>query len=327
MWRKITLLLSLATFSLASTLIQPVSGEEYPTRPIELLCSYSPGSSVDIAARIVAEVAPKYLRQPMVVVSKLGAGGSIAAADVVSSKPDGYKLTQQSQAYFATTTKTQKLLFDPTLLTPIANIYQLKVGLLVKGDSPWKSLADLLDFAKKNPGKLRWTHTGRGVPPHLAGMSIFRKAGVITIDVPYKGTPEAIAAILGGHADAYSGPYGAVKEQHRAGLVKYLVFYATKRYSEPSEVPCALELGFSDAAKLRVLFGVYAHKNTPEKVKKTLIDAFKKIYEDPQFKKEMEKLGDELIYGDPEFLMKAIEESEEAGVPILKELGLYKEQK
>ena len=90
----------------------------------------------------------------MVVVPKPGAGGSVAAADVISAKPDGYKMMMTTNFFFAMTTKTQKVPFNPYDLVPVANFIEYRNGLIVKGDSQWKSLKDVLDYAKKNPGSL-----------------------------------------------------------------------------------------------------------------------------------------------------------------------------
>jgi tripartite-type tricarboxylate transporter receptor subunit TctC len=322
MWGKVSVSI-LAMILAANFFIQVAVGKEYPTKPIEIVCPYTPGSSVDILARLIADLAPKYLNQPMIVTTKPGAGGSIAAADVISSKPDGYKVVILSNAFFAITIKTQKVPFEQDDLVPLANFIEYKNGMAVKGDSPWKTLNDLLDYAKKNPGKLRWAHSGRGITTHLGGLLIFRKAGVETIDLPFKGSPEQIAAVLGGHVDAYCGPYGTAKDHAKAGKVRFLVMLSEKRYNDPGDVPCALELGFPEAANLKTYFGLYTHKNTPENIRKTLIDAFKKIYEEPEFKKGIEKLGEEPIFGGPEFLLEVIKKIEEVGVPVIKELGLY----
>ena len=155
---------------------------------------------------------------------------------------------------------------------------------------PWKTLGDLLDYARKNPGKLRWAHPGRGVSIHISWLLIFRKAGVETVDVPYKGSPEVLTALLGGHVDVGTAPYGTVKDHAKTGKVRYLTVYSDHRYSDPSDVPCAVELGFPEAA-IPTFVGLYAHKNTPEDIKKTLIDAFKKTYDDPEFRKGMKILG------------------------------------
>jgi tripartite-type tricarboxylate transporter receptor subunit TctC len=319
---KKLLILTLVMMLDGSILIQTVKGKEFPTKQIEIICPYTPGSSMDLVSRLVADIAPKYLGQPVVVVNKPGAAGSIAAADVISSKPDGYKLITMTSFFFAATVKTQKVPFDPDDLVPIANFVEYKFGMLVKGDSPWKTLGDLLDYGRKNPGKLRWTHPGRGISIHMSGVLIFRKAGVETVEVPYKGSPEMLAALLGGHVDAATITYGAVKDHVKTRKVRYLTVYSDRRYSDPSDVPCVVELGFPEAA-IPTFVGLYAHKSTPEDIKKTLTDALKKTYEDPEFKKGIEKFGEEPRFGGPEFIKEAIKKGGEVAVPILKELGLY----
>jgi len=139
------------------------------------------------------------LRQPLVVVYKTGAYGNIAAADIVRSPADGYKLIMLSQNYFALSINTQKPPFDANDIVPIANFVEYKVGMIVRGDSPWKTFGDLLEYARKNPGKLRLSFVSRGAGPHLNAMLVFRKAGVKVIEIPYKGTSEEIAALIGGH--------------------------------------------------------------------------------------------------------------------------------
>jgi tripartite-type tricarboxylate transporter receptor subunit TctC len=201
---------------------------------------------------------------------------------------------------------------------------EYKLGMIVKGDSPWETFGDMLDYAKKNPGKLRWNHPGRGTSLHMDALLIFRKAGVETIEIPNpKGAAESISALLGGHVDAATMPYGPAKDLMKAGKVRFLILYADHRYTDPPDVPCSSELGFPEAAKLNTYVGVYAHKNTPKDVQKTLFDAFQKTYEDPQFKKGIETLAEEPRFGGPEFMRDAIKKCEEVGVPLLKEFGLY----
>jgi len=149
MWRKIVFLI-LSTFLVGGILIQPALGKEYPTRPIEILVPYPPGSSADIPMRLLADVAPKYLGQPVVVINKVGGVGSIAAADLLNSPPDGYKLIELTTLYFGVIVKSQKTPFDPNNIIPIANIFDLIAGLAVKGDAPWKTLGELLDYGKKS---------------------------------------------------------------------------------------------------------------------------------------------------------------------------------
>jgi tripartite-type tricarboxylate transporter receptor subunit TctC len=321
MYKKVFVFLSALWVVCVST--NPTLAKEYPAKPIEILCTFTPGSSMDLMARIVSDIAKKYLGQPVVVINKPGASGAIAAADIVTSNPDGYKLLTGTNVFISIVLKTQKIPFDPSDLTPIVSFMEYKLGMAVKSSSPWKTLGELLDYANKNPDKLRWCHPGRGTTLQINTLLIFKKAGIQTIELPYKGSPEMISALLGGHVDASAIVYGAAKEQVKAGNVRYLTFFSDRRYSDPSDVPCAAELGFPEAARLPTLVGLYAHKNTPEEIKKTLFNAFKKTYEDPEFKKGIEKFGEEPRFEGPGFLNETIKKSEEVGTPILKELGLY----
>jgi len=320
------LVLSLATSSFLSVLIQPVLGMEYPTRPIEIVCGYTAGSAIDITSRVVADLAKKYISQPVVVANKPGAGGSLAALEVVNSRPYGYKLFTNSTLYFAVTSKTQKLMFDPNLLVPIAGFMEYRDGIVVKGDSPWKTLDDLIAYGKKNPGKIRWSHIGRGTKPYLSAYLIFRKAGIETIDIPHKGAPEAISAVLGGHAEMVSAPFGPSLEHIKAGRLRALINYSDRRYSTLPQVPSSNELGYQEIGKLIPIGSLFTHKDTPEEIKKILIDCFKKVGEDPEYKKGFEKIGEEFRAEGPEFIKEIIKSAEEVSVPLLKEMGLYVER-
>ncbi|MCG6537328.1 MAG: tripartite tricarboxylate transporter substrate binding protein [Syntrophales bacterium LBB04] len=302
---------------------QSYAAKDYPTRPIELIVPYTPGSTMDLLARLIANTAPKYLGQSVVAVNKPGAGGSMAAADVIGSRPEGYKLMVTTNFFFSMTTKTQKVPFNPNDLVPVANFLEYRNGLIVKGDSPWKTLNDLLDYGRKNPGKLTWSHTGRGISQHMYGLLLFRKANVETTDIPYKGSPEMLTALLGGNISASFMVYGAVADHVRSGAVRYLVTVGERRYSNLPEVPCAPELGFPEVAKLPTYVGLYIHKDTPPEIKKIVLDAMTKTYQDPEFKKGLEAHGEEPKFGGPDFMAAAIRNSEAIAVPILKEFGLY----
>ena len=113
--------LAVGLLSLGAVWATVASSADYPTKPVELLCPYTAGISIDIMCRLIADISPRYMGHPIVVVNKPGAGGSLAAAEVISAQPDGYKLVAQGQGFFAITTKTQKIPFDPDDLVPLAN--------------------------------------------------------------------------------------------------------------------------------------------------------------------------------------------------------------
>lgn len=321
MWKKL-LTFILGMFLVETILIQPAVAK-YPTRPIEIVCLFTAGGATDVLARLIGGTASKYLGQPMVVVNKPGASGSIAAADVINSPPDGYKLAILSTTYFGLTIKSQKIPFDPSHLAPLASFLEYQTGLGVRGDSPWKTLDDLLTYGRKNPGKIRWVHAGRGSMTHIQGLLLFKKAGVQTIDLPQPGLPEIVSGILGGHVDAAVQSYGNFIDLVKTGKMRYLTFFRDQRYTRDPNIPCSTELGFPEPAKITVSWGLFVHKDTSEEIKKTLMDAFKWTYEQPEFKKGADNLGEEAKFGGPEYIKESIKRAEEICVPIIKELGLY----
>ncbi|MCJ7596157.1 MAG: tripartite tricarboxylate transporter substrate binding protein, partial [Desulfobacterales bacterium] len=216
------------TLILASGIVAAAPEEPYPTKPVELLVPYPPGSAVDFMSRLIADIGIKYLKQPMVVINKPGANGSVAAADVISSKPDGYKILMTSNIFFATTVKMQKVPFNAEDLVPLACFFEYKEGIVVKADSPWKTLKELVEYAKKNPNKLKIGHTGVGTAAHLPLVEIFKDAQII--EVPTRGSSERIPALLGGHIDAGVLTYQPTKSHIQAGKLKLLVVFSDRRY-------------------------------------------------------------------------------------------------
>jgi tripartite-type tricarboxylate transporter receptor subunit TctC len=161
-------------------------GVDYPTKPVEIVVTWGPGGTSDLVARLIADIGKKHLKQSLFVTNKPGAGGTPAVSDVIGSKPDGYKLVYMNNSYFSITSKTQKIAFDIYQLVPLINFTEVRVGLIIKGDSPWKTFGQVVEYAKQNPGKLRWNHAGRGLGNHIVTLLLFRRAGVETIDIPYK---------------------------------------------------------------------------------------------------------------------------------------------
>lgn len=296
-------------------------GKDYPTKPIEMLISWGPGAASDLVGRLIAEVAKKHLGQPVLVINKPGAGGTVAVSELIKAKPDGYKIIYLSNNYPGTTVKTQKIPFNISHIVPLMNFVEMKQGFVLRADSPWKTFGELLDYAKRNPGKLSWSHTGRGIGPHLNGLLIFRRAGVETVDVPYSSSPDQVVSLLGGHTEAAIVPLGVVRDHIRAGKIRFVLNVSNRRYSDFPEVPCPPDLGFPD--QIASYMGVWVHKDTPEDVKEILLAAFKKTYDDPEFRKGMANFGEELRFGGSEFLKEETGKLERIGVPLLKELGLY----
>jgi tripartite-type tricarboxylate transporter receptor subunit TctC len=317
---KILFMVAVVSLVLLSPQIGATQG--YPTKPVEIVIGFTAGTTFDIMTRLVADLGGKYLGQPMIVTNKTGAAGTIAAADVVASKPDGYKIFMHALDFFSGVVYTQKIPFDPNDLVPLANFMGVKMGLAVRGDSPIKNFSDFLSYVRKNPGQLKWAHQGRGTPPHLTVLAVLKKEGLTAIDVPFKGAVEGVTALLGGHVDALTVIYGNIADLVKAGKLRFIVLYDEKRFKDFPEVPTLIELGYPEAV-IPGVAGFYIHKNTPQDIQKKLLDVCKKVYDEPEFKKGLEKLNVEPLWGDPEFLRKKIEETKKWQIPLLKELGMY----
>ncbi len=325
---KNKIIILIATLIVGVPLVTPsVYCQDFPTKPVEILCILPPGSGMDLFAREVAQIAPKHLKQPVVVINKPGAGGAVAATELINSKPDGYRLVTLTNISFISVFKTQKIMFNPSQLAPIWNFEAVKQGLFVRGDSPWKTLNDLLADAKKNPGKLTWGHHLRGSSIHLGALLLFRKAGVDLVEIPHKGSAESMAALLGGHIDVLTTTFSTVTPHVNSGAFRCLVVYEDRRYKDRPEIPCAAELGYPEVGKLATYIGLFAHSNIPDKARAVLTEAMKKTCEDPAFKAGVEKMGEAHVCGGPELLKDAITKGELVVTPALKELGLYVEQK
>ena len=315
--------LMLVAVSLVLVSPQSARTQAYPTKQIEIICPWAAGTSDDIMSRLIANIGPKYLGQSMFVTNKTGAVSSLAAGDVIASKPDGYKLMESPINYWVGTINMQKLPFDPYDVVPLANFMSAGQGVVVKADSPYRTFKDLLSFARKHPGDLKWSNPGRGTTIHIMLKLIFQKEGVNTIDVPFKGgTAEGIIALLGGNVDASVVTYPSVSEQLKAGKARFLMVFSSERLKDYPNVPCAAELGYPDAV-IPMYSGLFVHKNTPEPIKKILQNFCKKIYDDPEFKKGLARAEADPLWGDADFVKASIKKSQGIAIPILKELGLY----
>jgi len=162
-------------------------------------------------------------------------------------------------------------------------------------------------------------------------VSMFKKAGIdfkeSTVPMAIPGSPETLAQLLGGHVDCAVTGWSTIKDHVKTGRVKALVALSAKRYTNPSDLPSAVEMGHPELVAFPVYFGLYLHKDTPPEIVKILSDTIKKICEDPEVPKIVdEKIGEHPFFQGPEFVKAEIKKTEEAALPLLKELGLLVQQ-
>jgi tripartite-type tricarboxylate transporter receptor subunit TctC len=264
----------------------PTQAQEFPTRPITLICPWPAGGSTDTHLRKLAEIASKYLGQPIIVENKPGAGGTIGPAGMAATaKPDGYTLSQLAIAAFRQP-YMQKVDWDPLRdFTYIIGASGYTFGLVVKSDSPIKSFQDFVAYAKANPGKLSYASTGLGTSPHLVMEEIAAKAGIQLLHVPYKGSADSQLALLGGHVMAQSDSSGWGKLVE-AGTFRLLATYGEQRARWGA--PTAKELGYD--VVFNSPYGIVGPRGMDPKVVKILHDGFKKALDDPEHAKILQQL-------------------------------------
>jgi tripartite-type tricarboxylate transporter receptor subunit TctC len=271
----------------------PAYAQAFPSRPIKYICPWPAGGSTDAVIRALAESAGKTLGQQVLVENKPGAGGMLGANELVSARPDGYTLSQLPHGVFRIP-HMQKVSFDTLKdFTWIACLTGYTFGLVVPADSPIKSVKDLVDYAKANPGKFSYGSTGIGTSPHLAVEEFAQRAGIQLNHIPFKGNADNMQALLGGHTMAASDATGWAPHVD-AGKMRLLATYGSKRTRRWPNVPTLDELGYKTVSDSP--FGVCGPKGMDPAVTKTLHDAFRKTLEDPAVIATFEKYDQTVIY-------------------------------
>jgi len=291
----------------------------YPSRPVRLICPWPAGGSTDAVMRALAESATKSLGQQVVLENKPGAGGMLGANELVSAKPDGYTLSQLPHGVFRIP-HMQKVQFDTLKdFTWIICLTGYTFGLVVPADSPIKSIQDLVDYAKANPGKFAYGSTGAGTSPHLAVEEFAQRAGIKLNHIPFKGNAENMQAILGGHTMAASDATGWGPHVD-SGKLRLLATYGSKRTKRWPHIPTLDELGYKTVSDSP--FGVCGPKGMEPAVVRTLHDAFRKTLEDPAVLATFEKYDQSVIYMNTETYTKWARETFEAEKATIERLGL-----
>jgi tripartite-type tricarboxylate transporter receptor subunit TctC len=240
--------------------------QSWPTKPVKIIVPYPPGGAVDVATRKVAQALSEQLGQPFVIENKPGASSTIGSQMVAKSAPDGYTLVANDMSYSMLPYVFKSLPFDHDAdLVPVTTTMFAPYGLAVKADGPYKSLKDLLDAARKEPGKVTFGSGGPGSAPHFATESLALAANANLMHVPYKGAAEAMTALIGGQIDMLMSSTASLITQHRAGKARIVAVSGNKRLPALPDVPTFAEAGLKDYGILN-FNGLWAPKGTPREV-------------------------------------------------------------
>jgi tripartite-type tricarboxylate transporter receptor subunit TctC len=261
-------------------------GQSYPSRPVTLICPWPAGGGTDLHLRKVAEIAQKYLGQPVIVENRPGGSGMNGPSTMAkTAKPDGYTISQLAISAYRMP-YMQKVDWDPlTDFTYIIGVSGYTFGIVVKNDSPLKSFQDLIDYARANPGKLSYGTPGTGTSLHLAMEEIGAKAGVQFLHVPFKGQADSAQALMGGHimTQVDSTGWGRMVD---AGTFRLLATLGDRRTRW--NAPTVKELGIDTVSNSP--YGFVGPKGMAPEVVKRLHDAFKLVMDDPEHLKMLQQL-------------------------------------
>jgi tripartite-type tricarboxylate transporter receptor subunit TctC len=271
-----------------------LEAQEFPTKPVELVLPFGPGGSHDLTARAIASVAHQYLGQPLLVVLKPGGGGAVGSQQVIRAKPDGYTLLFGGTGPNTTFALVQKAPIGPEHFTPVARINYSAPFLAVRAEAPWKSLRELVDFAKKNPGKLNFANTGPWGAADLPMRLLGKAGGFEYNNIPHDGGGPSMLAVLGGHADATFGFTAQLTPQLAAGKMRVLGVTDVKRHPDFPNIPTMKEEGFD--VVFTMWRTVLAPKGTPPAVLDKLESALQKLSDDKSFRALIKSLGDEVHF-------------------------------
>lgn len=309
--KKIAVILSGAAIFLWMGILPPVMAQDYPTKLVELIEPYGAGGPTYIAAKIVAEKMSEVLGKPVAVMAKPGAGGTIGAAFAAKAKPDGYTLlvfnSGSNGVSLAIRSDVPYKNSDFELLGQYGAQYLV---MAVKADAPWKSVKDIIEYAKNNPGAMKYGTSGIGTSLHF-GMELFKiAAGGLKIDhVPFKGGPEINSAMLGGHIHTGTLTYGVVKALVEAGKIRLLAVTSPKRAEDLPDIPTFAELGFPEVT-LSAWYGIAAPKGIPREAAAKLKDVCRKAFQDPEVRKKLVGMGYMPTYRNAEEFTQFVAEQE-----------------
>ncbi len=297
-----------------------ITASKYPEKPINTIVPFSVGGGMDLTARSLEKVSFKYLGQPLVIMNKPGGAGTLGWNELAGARPDGYTIGIVAIDILISSLLEASKYNYPTALEPLAQISSPPMVLGIKADQPWKTLADLVEYAKENPGQLKSGNGGVGSIGHIVGEMFGQSANIKIEQVPFTGGSELTAALLGGHVQLIFLTPAALKEHVKNGTIKVLAVSGERRLTDPvfAAIPTFKERGID--ITITNWYGIAVPKEMPVKDKNKLAEGLKASINDPEFMKRMENIGLPIEYlspqesqakwfGDSQKLKKALEVS------------------
>lgn len=294
---------------------------DFPTKPIEMTVLFGAGSGADLLARKVAEIAGKELGQPISVVNRTGAGGATGYTYVKGQKPDGYSIVWNSNSV-NTAYHAGNMQFDYKSFSGVAELTTEPVSIAVRADAPWKNINEFIDYAKKNPGKIRIGNSGKGTFTHLAAVALENKTGAKFTHVPF-GQGLAVSSLLGGQIEASCQLPAEIMSQVKAGQVRILAVTGSDRLKVLPDVPTFKEKGID--LTLSLWRGIAVPAGTPEAVIKKLEEAMQKVVKNQDFIKFAADMGANIEFRGSKDFDKFIAQQDVELANLMEQIGMKKQ--
>lgn len=302
-------------------LASPLVHAQWPEKPIRLIHNGPPGSTADNIARLVADQLSKSLQQSVVVDSRPGASGTIAADAVARSAPDGYTLFLGTNSVFSVNPHLYEIRYDPFAFVPISQVVVAQNMLVVRPSLPIKNLSELIAYAKANPGKLTYGSSGTGSMMHLSGELFQRAADVSLLHVPYKGGHPARMDMLGGNLDLLFGDLGSIPLVQEGKLRALAVTGPTREQAMP-DIPTIQEAGIKDYAVMG-FYLLVAPQGTPDGIVTRVSDAVAAMLQQPDVRQKIIDMGNQPAgNASPAYLAAAIKADHAKWGKVIKEAGI-----
>ena len=274
--------------------------EAYPTRPVTIVVPFPPGGIADLTARPLAPALERVLKQPVVVANKAGAAGAVGMQSVAIAKPDGYTV-MVALVSISTIPEVDALFgrapaYSRDQFVGIARLNADPPLLVVGAETPWRSLRELVEDAKKRPGAITYASSGLYGASHVPMEMLFHAAGIRMRHLPTTGGGPAVTALLGGHAAAWASPPALALPHLKSGKLRALATWGGARLPAFPDVPTLKELG--QDVEYYLWAGLFAPKGIAPQILKTLRDATRQAVQDPEFRSAMSRVETPIAYQD-----------------------------
>ena len=295
--------------------------EAFPSRPIQITVPYPPGGTSDLTARFLSPRLAEILKQPVVVVNKPGGAGALGIQSVATAKPDGYAVLTSPPAIVITPLISQKPGFSLRDFAPLSLAVSTPNVITVKADAPFKTFEELVESARKNPGKLNYSSAGPGTTPHFVGELFKLETKTNLTHVPMGGEAPAVAGLLGGHVDVSFVSIGAVQKHLQAGTLRALATTYQKRLRDWPDVPTTREKGYPGILAV-AWHGYFVPAKTPPEVAKKLEMALETALKDKDVIVQIEKTGMLVENLNAQEAARFLKEEEERWTRVAKAAGI-----